>query len=98
MKHGNVTNCIVIEIPPAKLNHAYFTARQEFLKAIGDAGAKIAQNGDVSPPVRIRVTGLPFFDGEHRGAGSNPPHQHGRCNSTVNALWEIHPVYSIGAR
>jgi hypothetical protein len=97
-KNGNVANCIVIEIPPATLNAAYFTARQEFLKAIGDAGATIAQNGDVTPPVRIRVTGLGFFDGEHRGAGSNPPNHHGRCNSTVNALWEIHPVYAIGPR
>ena len=26
-RHGNVANCIVIEIPPATLNDAYFTAR-----------------------------------------------------------------------
>ena len=80
-KNGNVANGIVIEIPPDTLNGAYFTARQDFLKAIGDAGARIAQNGDVLPPVRIRVTGLAFFDREHRGAGTNPPHQHERCSS-----------------
>ena len=38
---------------------------------------------------------LAFFDGEHRGAGMNPPHRHGRCNATTAALWEIHPVYAI---
>ena len=86
----------MIEIPPENLNEAYGKARQSFLNTIGDAGAKIKRNGDVSPPVRIKATGLAFFDGEHRGAGTNPPHKHGRCNSKVNALWEIHPVYSIG--
>src|SRR5437588_8486920 len=28
IKYGKVANCIVMEIPPAALNHAYFTARQ----------------------------------------------------------------------
>jgi hypothetical protein len=97
-KTGSVANCVVIEIPPEAVNAAYGKARQNFLKAADDAGATIAQNGDVVPPVRIIVTGLPFFDGEHRGAGSNAPTQHGRCNSNVNALWEIHPVYSVRPR
>jgi len=49
------------------------------------------------PAARVKVTGLAFFDGEHRGAGGKPPHQHGRCNSKTAALWEIHPVYAVGA-
>lgn len=96
-KAGDVVNCIVVEIPPAKLNASYSRARQALLERISDAGATVGPNGDVSPPVHVRVTGLAFFDGEHRGVGTNPPNNHGRCNSTVNALWEIHPVYWIGS-
>lgn len=97
-KTGAIANCIVVEIPPDDLNTVYFDARQDFLRFITDAGAIIKGNGDVSPPVRMNITGLAFFDGEHRGAGSNPPHQHGRCNSETSALWEIHPVYTVRAQ
>ena len=94
-KTSNKYNCIVIEIPPDTLNPAYSQARQDFLATVTDAGSTIDDNGDVKPPVRVKVKGLAFFDGEHRGAGSKPPHQHGRCNSKTSALWEIHPVYAV---
>jgi hypothetical protein len=96
-KTSPVTNCIVIEIPPDTLSPSYFQARQDFLATITNAGSTINGSGDVKPPVRVKVAGLTFFDGEHRGAGSNPPHQHGRCNSKTSALWEIHPVYTVSA-
>jgi hypothetical protein len=96
-KNSSIYSCIVIEIPPDTLNPAYFHARQDFLAAITNAGSTINGSGDVVPPVRLKVTGLAFFDGEHRGSGSNPPHQHGRCNSKTSALWEIHPVYAVSA-
>jgi hypothetical protein len=96
-KNSNVKTCIVIEIPPGNLNPAYSKAGQDFLAIITNAGSTINSNGDVVPAVRLKVTGLAFFDGEHRGTGSNPPHQHGRCNSKTGALWEIHPVYAISA-
>jgi hypothetical protein len=88
---------IVIEIPPDTLNPAYFQARQDFLATITNAGSTINSSGDVKPPVRVKVTGLAFFDGQHRGAGTKPPHQHGRCNSKTSALWEIHPVYAVNS-
>jgi hypothetical protein len=96
-KTTSVKKCIVVEIPPGDLNPAYFQAGQDFLAVITDAGSTINGSGDITPPVRLKVTGLAFFDGEHRGAGSNPPHQHGRCNSKTSALWEIHPVYEVSA-
>ena len=94
-KTSSVYNCIVIEIPPDTINPAYFKARQDFLAAVTDAGSIIDGNGEVVPAVRVKVKGLAFFDGEHRGKGTKPPHQHGRCNSKTNALWEIHPVYAV---
>jgi len=98
-KTGSVTNCIVVEIPPADLDSAFWYARQDFLRVITDAGSKANNSGDILPPARVTFTGLAFFDGEHRGAQgtNNPPHQHGRCNSKTSALWEIHPVYSVSA-
>jgi hypothetical protein len=96
-KTSDVKKCIVIEIPPPDLDSAYFQAGQDFLAVITDAGSTIKGTGDIAPPVRVTVTGLAFFDGEHRGAGGNPPHQHGRCNSKTSALWEIHPVYTVSA-
>jgi len=39
------------------------------------------------------------FDGFHQQdvATDAPPHasQHGRRNSSLRALWEVHPVYSV---
>ena len=93
---GAVTKCIVVEIPPGDEGAQYTVARNQFVSRTG-----IAENfnGDVAAPVKIRVMGVAFFDGQHRGAKgtSNPPHGHGRCNSSNRALWEIHPVYSVVA-
>ena len=92
-----VDNCIVIEIPAASEGSQYQNVRDQFAALASAAGATIAANGDLSKPVRVKVVGPAFFDGEHRGAQgtSNPPHQHGRCNRDSRSLWEIHPVYGM---
>ncbi|HEY5022160.1 MAG TPA: hypothetical protein VII30_06700 [Gemmatimonadaceae bacterium] len=72
LKTSPVTSCIVIEIPPDTLSPAYFQARQDFLATITDGGSIIKSTGDVAPPVRVKVKGLAFFDGEHRGASTKP--------------------------
>ncbi len=88
-----VDSCIVVEIPPADLSGNYAVARQD-LQTLATWGS----NGDVSPPVRLRMIGAAFFDGEHRGG---PGHRdrtdgaHGRCNASARALWELHPVYWV---
>ncbi|MBI4501420.1 MAG: hypothetical protein HY700_09695 [Gemmatimonadetes bacterium] len=58
-------------------------------------GSSRTGDEDFDPPVQLRVVGAAFFDGEHRGAGSNNPLGHGRCNSSARALWELHLVYLV---
>ena len=95
-KSGPATTCIVVEIPSADEGAQYAAARSQFVARTG-----IAEDfsGDLAVPVKIRVIGPAFFDGQHRGAKgtSKPPHGHGHCNSSTRALWEIHPVYSVVA-
>jgi hypothetical protein len=43
--------------------------------------------------------GAAFFDGYHQKKTSTGKHasQHGRCNSSLSALWELHPIYAVTA-
>lgn len=88
-------HCVVVEIPPAEINPAYARARRDLTTLLGRH--TLPTTYDPAPSVQVRVTGLAFFDGEHRGAAAHPmtAHQHGRCNSSARALWEIHPVTAI---
>lgn len=92
-------NCIVVEIPPVSAGAQYQAARNQFDALITAAGATYSSAGDLAPPVRVKIVGAAFFDGEHRGAQGTPkpPHQHGRCNRDSRSLWEIHPVYGAYA-
>jgi len=49
--------------------------------------------------VQATFTGAAFFDGYHQKQTSTGKHasQHGRCNSSIHALWELHPVYDVKA-
>jgi hypothetical protein len=88
-----VDSCIVVEIPPPDQSGNYAVARQD-LRAL----VSWESNGDVVPPVRVRVIGAAFFDGEHRGGPTrrdSTDGAHGRCNSSARALWELHPVYWV---
>ena len=85
-----VASCIVVEIPSGSGN--FSQARTNFDALVGSTSTG---DEDFNQPVRLRFIGPAFFDGEHRGAGSNPPHGHGRCNSSTRALWELHPVYFV---
>src|SRR2546430_12006419 len=62
------------------------------------AGAPVTAAGEVTAPVRLRVIGTAFFDGEHRGGPDRRDQtdgSHGHCNLSARALWEIHPVYWV---
>ena len=53
---------------------------------------------DVREPLAVRIRGAPFFDGQHRRTTRKrdvTDGGHGRCNSSLRALWEIHPVYAV---
>jgi len=59
---------------------------------------KIRKGGVLARPVGARISGAAFFDGQHRRGGRRSDRvagDHGRCNSSVRALWEIHPVYRV---
>ena len=87
-----VENCLVVEIPPADLS-------PRFNKARNDLAALLSLNQlsdkDFDAPIRVKFTGLAFWDGWH--ATSNLPSKHGRCNSTKGAAWELHPVFKVSA-
>jgi len=91
-------SCIVAEIPHPRYSRRYALARSTLDSLIG--GRRIGKGGILRRPVQARVTGLAFFDGQHRRGGRRSDRidgGHGRCNSSVRALWEIHPIYRIGS-
>jgi hypothetical protein len=94
-RNGDPATCVIVEIPDPQYGATYQQARADFTTLLG--GVTPDASGDFAEPVRMRFIGAAFFDGQHRGARgtANPPHQHGRCNSSTAALWELHPVYWV---
>jgi len=65
------------------------------------AGRKLDKHGDLRTPLAVSITGAAFFDGQHRKTTRRrdvPDGGHGRCNTSLRALWELHPVYEVSAR
>jgi len=87
-----VGSCIVAEIPPAELDAAFRGARASLDSALRTV--RVTRKGNLPDPIRLRFIGAAFFDGEHLRSSSRIS-PHGRCNASVSALWEIHPVYRI---
>ncbi len=91
--HGPIDSCMIAEIPPAELGANYDQARTDLKNRV-----TWDSHGDVAQPVRLRFIGAAFFDGEHRGGATRRNEtdaNHGRCNSSARALWELHPVYWV---
>ncbi len=90
-------SCLVAEIPPAALHRLYAAARSDLERLI--ATSRVKARGTLDPPVRVRLTGAAFFDGQHRLVSRHGEDRgiqgHGRCNASLRALWEIHPVYRV---
>ena len=89
-------SCLVVEIPPTLPDGLYGLARADLDRLL--AGAPVTAAGEVTAPVRLRVIGPAFFDGEHRGGPDRRDQtdgSHGHCNLSARALWEIHPVYWV---
>jgi uncharacterized protein YgiM (DUF1202 family) len=87
-----VTDCLVVEIPSADLSPRFNTARNELARLLS---VTAITNKDFETPVKVRFSGLAFWDGWHAGTGL--PSGHGRCNSTPGAAWELHPVYKVSS-
>ena len=90
-------SCIIVEIPAPAHGGGYRQARDQ-LAALVDT-THLAANGDLAAPVQVTFTGAAFFDGYHQKKTSTGKHasQHGRCNSSLSALWELHPIYDVTA-
>jgi hypothetical protein len=89
-------SCVVVEIPARKYSSRYAQARAALDSLIGTT--RIRRGGVLAQAVQARITGAAFFDGQHRRGGRRSEKidgEHGRCNSSVRALWEIHPVYRV---
>lgn len=88
-------SCVIVEIPAPSYGTIYGQVRDQ-LAALVDT-THLATNGDLNTPVQVTFTGTAFFDGYHQKkttTGSRAS-QHGRCNSSVRALWELHPIYEV---
>jgi len=87
-------SCLLAEIPAPGYGSVYALARASLDSLLGRRGVR--WNTLVPRPRRIRVVGPAFFDAEHRrGATLEIGKRHGRCNASLRALWELHPVYAV---
>lgn len=89
-------SCIVAEIPPPALGAAYRRSRAQIGGLL--RGRHPDKQGDLDPPLEVRIVGAAFYDGQHRRTSRRRDRTdggHGRCNSSVRALWELHPVYAV---
>ena len=87
-----VTDCFVVEIPAADLSPKFNQARTDLATLLS---VSQLTDQDFTTPTHVRFTGLAFWDGWH--ATSTLPVNHGRCNSTKGAAWELHPVFKVSA-
>jgi hypothetical protein len=93
-RHDNGRDCIVAEIPLPAFHSTFGTARAALDSLL--RSTRVDRDGDLAKPIRVVVTGAAFFDGQHLGKKRHPAaSEHGRCNSSARALWEIHPVYTV---
>jgi len=88
----SVDNCFVVEIPAADLSPRFNKARNDLAALLS---VSQISDKDFDTPTQVRFTGLAFWDGWH--ATSALPVNHGRCNSTKGAAWELHPVFKVTA-
>ncbi len=89
-------SCIVAEIPLVELGDMYRQARADLGSLV--AGRRRSKSGVLAKPVAVQIVGAAFFDGHHRAGARRRDAidpKHGRCNSSLRALWEIHPVYRV---
>ena len=90
-------SCVIVEIPAAANGSRYGEAREQLAGLVDTT--HLGPNGDLTAPVQVTFTGAAFFDGYHQKTtqGVKCASQHGRCNSSVRALWELHPIYEVQA-
>jgi hypothetical protein len=89
-------SCIVVEIPLPRFGAVYRRARTQLNALLVDR--HLDKDGDLDTPLAVRIAGAAFYDGQHRRTTSRRDQTdggHGRCNTSLRALWEVHPVYDV---
>ena len=89
-------SCIVVEIPLPRFGVVYRRARTQLNALLVDR--HLDKDGDLDTPLEVRIAGAAFYVGQHRRTTSKRDRTdggHGRCNSSLRALWEVHPVYDV---
>jgi len=89
-------SCIVVEIPLPALGSRYGRSRMQLSELL--RGRRLDKQGDLVAPLEVRIVGAAFYDGQHRRTTRKrdvTDGGHGRCNSSLRALWELHPVYAV---
>lgn len=88
--------CIVVEIPAPQWSATFGAPRATLDSVLRSARTRLGPHGRLDTPLHLRVIGAPFFDAEHLHGQKRPRVQgHGHCNSSLLALWEIHPVIRL---
>ena len=90
-----VTDCVIVEIPAERYGAVYRAARAALATLVDTT--RLSARGEAAAPVQVRFTGAAFFDGYHQLPWPGAPHPvlHGRCNASLRALWELHPIYKV---
>lgn len=86
-----MSRCVIAEIPDPSYGAEFKTARANLDELLSQSRID-SRSGIVTPPVRVRVVGAGFYDGWH-----STSKDHGGCNSTPGAIWELHPVFEVRA-
>lgn len=81
-------SCIIVEIPAKTFGDLYGQARDQLAGLVDTT--HLGTGDDLNTPVQVTFTGAAFFDGYHqkKTATGSRASQHGRCNSSVHALWD----------
>lgn len=91
-------NCMIAEIPDPQYGAVYAQARHALAGLVDTTS--LSHAGDLPAAVQVTFVGTAFYDGYHQkklANGKTQAVQHGRCNSSASALWELHPVYQVEA-
>jgi hypothetical protein len=83
---------VIAEIPN---DEAYWPTWEKMLRKVAELKkAKLMSGKDLKRPLRVRLTGLAFYDGAHARKDEFLV-GHGHGGKLVATLWELHPVWDV---
>jgi hypothetical protein len=84
-------NVEVSGLPPSGKDRSDLKAARTQFENIAQRTISRARYNDFTPPIKVRITGSLFFDGDHA------PGSIGSKGHKPKTVWEIHPVAKIEA-